>query len=105
MARGKEGGSRRVRSSTSPRRSASCILDAAGVDGAFLCEFVTAEATTSDQPRYDMDLNAFSLVKTYRHGKGVTYPDMSWEPKQSFSAVADFYSRLQDQDQTALAGK
>jgi hypothetical protein len=81
------------------------ILDAAGVDGAFVAEFVTAEATTSDQPRYDMDMNAFSLVKTYRHGKGVTYPDMSWEPKQSFSAVADFYSRLQDQDQKALAGE
>jgi hypothetical protein len=73
------------------------ILDAAGVDGAFVAEFVTAGATTSDEPRYDLDMNAFSLVKRYRRGKGVTYPDMKWEPKQSFSAVADFYSRHQDQ--------
>lgn len=72
------------------------ILDAVGVDGAFVSEFVAAEATTSDHPRYDLDLNAFSLVKTYRHEKGATYPDMSWEPKQSFSAVADFYSQHQD---------
>jgi hypothetical protein len=72
------------------------ILKGAGVGGAFVCEFVTAGATTSEEPRYDLDMNAFSLVKTYRHGKGATYPDMNWEPKQSFSAVADFYSHHQD---------
>ena len=69
----------------------------AGVDGAFVAEFVTAGATTSDEPRYDLDMNAFSLVRTYRHGKGASYPDMNWEPKQSFSAVADFYSQHQDE--------
>ena len=37
-------------------------------------------------------MNAFSLVKTNRHGKGTTYPDMNWEPKQSFRAVAVFYA-------------
>jgi hypothetical protein len=68
------------------------ILDAAGVDGAFVAEFVTAGATFSDKPRYDLDMNAFALVKTYRHGNGTTYPDMTWEPKQSFHAVADYYA-------------
>jgi hypothetical protein len=68
------------------------ILDAAGVDGAFVAEFVTAAATFSKQARYDLDMNAFALVKTYRHGKGTTYPDMTWEPKQSFHAVADYYA-------------
>jgi hypothetical protein len=68
------------------------ILDAAGVDGAFVAEFVTAGATFSDRPRYDLDMNAFALVKTYRHGKGTTYPDMNWEPKQSFRAVANWYA-------------
>lgn len=68
------------------------ILDAAGVDGAFVAEFVTAGATFSEEPRHDLDMNAFGLVKTYRHGKGTTYPDMNWEPKQSFHAVADYYA-------------
>ena len=72
------------------------ILDTAGVDGAFVAEFVTAENPTSDNPRYDLDMNAFGLVKTYRHGKGTTYPNMTWEPKQSFAAVADFYASHQD---------
>jgi hypothetical protein len=71
------------------------ILEAAGADGAFVAEFVTPEATVSDEPRYDLDMNAFALVKTYRHGNGTTYPDMNWEPKQSFSAVAGFYARYQ----------
>jgi hypothetical protein len=48
-------------------------------------------------------MNAFSLVKTYRHGKGTTYPDMNWEPKESFRAVANFY--YEHQDQRGLAGK
>ena len=68
------------------------ILDAAGVDGAFVAEFVTAEGTFSEDPRYDLDMNALALVKTYRHGKGTTYPDMNWEPKQAFHAVADYYA-------------
>jgi hypothetical protein len=68
------------------------MLDAAGVAGAFVAEFVTAGATFSEEPRYDLDMNAFALVKTYRHGKGKTYPDMTWEPKQSFQAVANYYA-------------
>ena len=68
------------------------ILDAAGVDGAFFHEFVTAGATFSEEPRYDLDMNAFALVKTYRHNKRTTYPDMNWEPKQSFHAVANYYA-------------
>jgi hypothetical protein len=40
-------------------------------------EFVTAAATFSDKPRYDRDMNAFSLVKTFRRGNGTTYPDMT----------------------------
>lgn len=68
------------------------MLEAAGVDGAFVAEFVTAGATFSEKPRYDLDMNAFALVKTYRHGNGSTYPDMTWEPKQSFHAVASFYA-------------
>jgi hypothetical protein len=33
-------------------------------------------------------------VKYYEGGKhGTTYPDMPWEPKESFRAVADYYSK------------
>jgi hypothetical protein len=68
------------------------IVDAAGVDGAFVCTFVEPLSTYSPDPRHDLDMGALSLVKTFSHGHGTTYPDMTWEPKQSFYAVARFYA-------------
>jgi hypothetical protein len=38
-------------------------------------------------------MNSYSLVKTYPNKNGATYPDMPWEPKASFRAVADFYAQ------------
>lgn len=37
-------------------------------------------------------MSALSLVKSYERRHGMTYPDMTWEPKKSFKAVADFYA-------------
>jgi hypothetical protein len=37
-------------------------------------------------------MTATSLVKTDASGHGSTYPDMPWEPKQGFGAVASFYA-------------
>lgn len=69
------------------------ILDAAGVDGAFIMTFVEPLNIYDKDPRFDLDMNSFALVKTYAGGKhGATYPGMTWEPKESFRAVADFYA-------------
>lgn len=68
------------------------VLDKAGVYGAFVSNFVSQITPYNDDPRFDLDMASFSLVKTYsggRHGK--TYSDMSWEPKESFKAVANYY--------------
>ena len=69
------------------------ILDAAGVDGAFISQFLSQINPYDDRPRYDLDMASASLVK-YFEGKrrGTTYPDMSWEPKESFRAVAGYYA-------------
>ncbi len=68
-------------------------LDHAGVDGAFIYAFVSPTAPYSDNPRNDFDMNSHSLVKSYEGGKhGTTYPDMTWEPKEAFKAVANFYA-------------
>lgn len=68
------------------------LLDGAGVEGAFVMTFVSPIAPTDDDPRYDLDMNSYSLVKSYTSGHGTTYPDMPWEPKVSFRAVADYYA-------------
>ena len=38
-------------------------------------------------------MTATSLVKTLARGRGTTYPDMPWEPKQAFGG-ADTQTRL-----------
>jgi hypothetical protein len=70
------------------------LLDGAGVDGAFIMTFVSPIYPYDENPRYDLDRDNFSLVKTLADGKhGTTYPDMLWEPKESFRAVADYYGK------------
>ncbi len=50
--------------------------------------FVSPVATWNVDPRYDLDMASYSLVKSYADRHGTTYPDMPWEPKASFKAVA-----------------
>jgi hypothetical protein len=70
------------------------ILDAAGVDGAFVSQFVSQINPFDEDPKYDLDTSSSSLVKYYEGGRhGTTYPDMPWEPKESFRAVADYYAK------------
>ena len=70
------------------------ILDKAGVEGTFVSTFVSEIAPYNDDPRYDFDMNSYSLVKTLNGNKrGTTYPEMTWEPKKSFKSVGDYYSK------------
>jgi hypothetical protein len=68
-------------------------LERSGVAGALLSTFVTPEATTDDDPRYDVDMDSMSLVKSLPRGRhGTTYADMPWEPKEAFAAVARHFA-------------
>jgi hypothetical protein len=103
------------------------VLDAAGVEGAFVQTFVVPNSPCRPDPRYDADMANFSLVKSFAEAEteeefrrqaisgaremmgvdldphvldgfsgptgehGVTYPDLPWEPKESFRAVAEYY--------------
>lgn len=69
------------------------IIDQAGADGAFVHTFVFPLMRHHDNPRHDLDTDSFALVKTLPRGRrGTAYPDMAWEPKRSFIAVADYYA-------------
>jgi hypothetical protein len=69
------------------------IFDEVGVEGAFISQFVSKITPYSSKPKYDLDMASSSLVKYYEGGaRGTTYPDMPWEPKESFRAVADYYA-------------
>jgi hypothetical protein len=69
------------------------LLEGAGVDGTFLSTFIFPLKPYDDTPRYDLDREGASLVKSCAGGRhGTTYPDMPWEPKASFNAVATYYA-------------
>jgi hypothetical protein len=70
------------------------------VDGAFVFTFVLpvvfmddAEKQMLKECKFDLDIASYSLVKSCVDKHGTTYPDMPWEPKESFHAVADYYAR------------
>ena len=67
------------------------IVDGAGVGGAFVFTFVSPALAYNEDPRRDIDMASYSLVKSYADAHGATYPDMLWEPKASFGAVAEHY--------------
>jgi hypothetical protein len=69
------------------------LLDKAGFNGAFMDQFIFPLYPYSDTPKYDMDRANSSLVKYFEGGRhGTTYPDMTWEPKEAFRAVAKYYA-------------
>ncbi len=77
-------------------------LERSGVAGALVSTFATPEALTDDDPRYDLDMDSMSLVKALPGGRhGTVYPDMPWEPKEAFRAVAGCYASMQSPDSTA----
>lgn len=67
------------------------IFTAAGVDSAFVFTFVQYQLPHRPNPHDDLDLAAYGIVKVYEDRLGSTYPDMHWEPKPAFGAVADYY--------------
>ena len=69
------------------------ILDGVGVEGAFVFTFVSPTSPYNEDSKYDLDMASYSLVKSYADKHGTTYPDMPWEPKESFKAVADYFAK------------
>ena len=70
------------------------VLDNAGVDGTFIFEFISQFKPYDNNPKFDLDMASSSLVKYYEGGRhSATYPDMPWEPKESFKAVAEYYAK------------
>ncbi len=67
------------------------IFTEEGVDSAFVFTFVLYQLPHRADPRDDLDRASYGIVKVYEDRFGDTYPDMAWEPKAAFSALADYY--------------
>jgi hypothetical protein len=70
------------------------IFDSEGVDGTFVFMFALENLPhRPDDPRFDLDMASPGIVKVLEGRHGDTYPDMGWEPKAAFTAVAECYGR------------
>ncbi|WP_206038116.1 hypothetical protein [Rhodococcus sp. HNM0569] len=71
------------------------IFDSEGVDSAFVFLFALDNMPhrPDGDPRDDLDLASFGIVRVLEDRRGSSYPDMPWEPKAAFAAIADFYTR------------
>ncbi len=69
------------------------IFDAEGIDSAFVFLFALYDHPhrPDGDPRDDLDLASYGIVKVFEDRYGDTYPDMPWEPKAAFATVAEFY--------------
>jgi hypothetical protein len=67
------------------------VLAAEGVDSAFVHTFARYDLPHRSDPRLDLDMASAGVVKVLEGRHGNTYPDMAWEPKAAFSALADRY--------------
>ena len=72
-------------------RELLAIFTAEGVDTAFVNTFARYDLPHRSDPHTDFDLASFGVVKVLEHGRGRVYPDMPWEPKAAFTAVANHY--------------
>ncbi|MER8073690.1 hypothetical protein ABTZ59_36275 [Streptomyces sp. NPDC094034] len=69
------------------------VFEAEGVDSAFVFIFALHDHVhrPDGDPRDDLDLASYGIVKVLEDRYGDTYPDMPWEPKAAFHALAEFY--------------
>jgi hypothetical protein len=67
------------------------VLTAEGVDSAFAYTFARYDLPHRGDPRLDLDMASAGVVKVLEGRLGRAYPDMAWEPKAAFTALADYY--------------
>ena len=67
------------------------VFEAEGVDSAFVYTFAIYNLPHRSDPREDLDMASYGVVKVLEGRLGYTYSDMAWEPKAAFTALADYY--------------
>ncbi|MCK7627807.1 hypothetical protein MUU72_32755 [Streptomyces sp. RS10V-4] len=68
-------------------------FDAGGIDSAFVFTFALYDFPhrPDGDPRDDLDLASYGIVKVLEDRTGTSYPGLPWEPKAAFTTVADHY--------------
>ncbi|MGW6014233.1 abortive phage infection protein [Streptomyces sp. NPDC055210] len=74
------------------------VFESMNLYAAMAFEFVTADAPhRPDNPRYDLDMASYAVVKPLKDRPGDPDSPWHWEPKQAFHALARQYGRKSEQ--------
>jgi hypothetical protein len=71
------------------------IYEAEDVHGAFVFEFIEPSYPHAADPRYDLDMAGYGIVKVLPGAQGRSY---RWEPKAAFQTIAGLYGAHRRQD-------
>jgi len=67
------------------------VFEAEGVDNVFVYTFARYDFPHRAAPHEDFDMASYGIVKVLEGCHGQRYPDMPWEPKVAFTALAEYY--------------
>lgn len=70
-------------------RELSAIFEAEGVDLAFWFTFAGYTYPRDPDPRHDLDMASYGIVKMLKGGPPAGYQGLGWEPKLAFTALAE----------------
>jgi hypothetical protein len=71
------------------------VFDSEGVDSVFIYTFARYDLVDRSESREDFDVASAGIVRVLDAGcRGHRYPDMAWEPKAAFTALAEYYRAL-----------
>jgi hypothetical protein len=68
-------------------------FEAAGLDSATVYQFVTPDAPHRREPRSDLDMASYAIVKPIWATRDRPTPRWHWEPKEAFRALAREFAR------------
>jgi hypothetical protein len=71
------------------------VFESMNLYGAMAYTFVTPDAPHRSEPRLDLDMASYSLVKVVRDRPADPDSPWRWEPKESFRSLAAAYARSQ----------
>jgi hypothetical protein len=67
------------------------VYEAEGVDNVFVYTFARYDLPYRCASHEDFDMASAGLVRVLEGARGQRYPDMPWEPKVAFTALAEYY--------------
>lgn len=68
------------------------VFESEGLHAAYVHSFISPDDPHSPEPRYDLDMASYSLVKVVREDFTDPSSGYRWQPKQAFTTVARHYA-------------